>query len=91
MNLKSKNGPLTKSTLVRVSGKLDPAGRTSVSIVHTAVRTNRLTNPFPMASFLSRPPWIPVKLLTNFKNFTDSTVNSINIVDYDGILFSARN
>lgn len=56
VNLKSKNGLLTKSTLVRVSGKLEPAGRTNVSIVHTAVRTNRLTNPFPIANFLSRPP-----------------------------------
>lgn len=90
VKLKSKNGRLTKSTLGRVSGNLDPAGTTSVSIVQTAERTNRLTNPLFIARFLPRPPWIPVKLLTNFNMFTDSTVNSISIVDYEGILFDCR-
>lgn len=30
-----------------------------------------------------------MKLLTKLSNFTDNTVNSISIVDYDGALFCA--
>lgn len=81
VKLKPKNGRLTKSTFVRVSGNFDPAGTSSVSIVQTAVKTNRLTNPLFIDRFLPRPPCIPVKLLTKFSRFTDSTVNSMSVVD----------
>lgn len=87
VNWKLKNGPLTKSTFVRVSGNFDPAGTTSVRIVQTAVKTNRLTNPVRIDRFRPRPPCIPVKLLTKLSRFTDSTVNSISTVDREGIVF----